>query len=609
MNTINTNAEYELYQIITDFGDPLEIFREAFQNAFDEGATKIFCRIYQEKKLTGDEIIFDIWNNGQGLPRNNVKNFFDLANSTKIKNNIPISGKIGYKGHGSKIFFNSKKVIIASKLSNDSWSVELEEPLKQLEEKGYIQYSEFIDNKDSEIHVPIDWEQGFYLKIMGHLLFNTEHTKFKLNHKNVRDYSKWFTVFGTIATFYDEFLKEKNIKLYLQGLDFNTFKNEYKNYENSDINSMPTFETVENIEFEVIKLGHYFPPDRDNRKKMEEHRKSINSYKPFSEFYSKQVFCQRVTCENNINFFLIVNIEGYETKREYDILLTQRGKPRTAISHTDIQRYGIWACKGGIPVEKVDYWIEGGKGQYSFLHAFIDCDDFKLTANRGRITNTEIDKLDIIKKKLNEIFKSKRVSDALNERKEIEDEDNNITTIEVDKKRLEQRFKESKKSREIILSDNIRLFEPKKLKNGHSESETMVLLIRILSLYPELFPFKILDYDTTKGIDFVVEENFNPKYIELKGTLNKKVNHPFKLISKFIAYDINLPNDDVIGDIENNRAQLKIIKNDIFKSPNEKFNNIKYTGYKLEPETASINSIEIINLKSILSEILKARFE
>ena len=60
MNDAQVNIGYELYQIITDFGEPLEIFREAFQNAFDENATKIFCHVYEKKRMSGTELSIDL---------------------------------------------------------------------------------------------------------------------------------------------------------------------------------------------------------------------------------------------------------------------------------------------------------------------------------------------------------------------------------------------------------------------------------------------------------------------------------------------------------------------------------------------------------------------
>ncbi len=52
-------------------------------------------------------------------------------------------------------------------------------------------------------------------------------------------------------------------------------------------------------------------------------------------------------------------------------------------------------------LKKVDDWLIGGKGvgSYTYMQAFIDCDAFQLTANRGSIRNTDIEKLDLIKKR------------------------------------------------------------------------------------------------------------------------------------------------------------------------------------------------------------------
>lgn len=90
----------------------------------------------------------------------------------------------------------------------------------------------------------------------------------------------------------------------------------------------------------------------------------------------------------------------------------------------------------------------------------------------------------------------------------------------------------------------------------------MILLIQIMTLYPKLFTFNLLDYNTSKGIDFVVDINGTPKYIELKGTLNKKINHPFRYIDRFICYDTNLKADDIVNDIEDFDTKLTVNRTD-----------------------------------------------
>lgn len=112
MGQVHVKEGYELYQIITDFGDPLEIFREGIQNSFDEGASEIYVNVYEKQKLGGDSsLIIEIIDNGNGLKKDNIANFFDVANSTKVSDTfIPNSKtKHGYKGHGAKVFLTQKK--------------------------------------------------------------------------------------------------------------------------------------------------------------------------------------------------------------------------------------------------------------------------------------------------------------------------------------------------------------------------------------------------------------------------------------------------------------------------------------------------------------------
>ncbi|XDD53059.1 hypothetical protein AB3N62_11245 [Leptospira sp. WS4.C2] len=609
MNKVKINEGYELFQIITDFKDPLEIFREAFQNAIDEDATEVYCNIYEEKKLSSSNLIIDIWNNGKPLEKERISNFFDLANSSKIDKNMqPQLGKLGYKGHGSKIFFNSEFIEISSKTDDQSYNIQLEDPINQIENKGSISYSEpFSPNQDSPI-LPNAMRNGFFLRIKNHNYFNTQHTYYKLNHRKIRDYAKWFTVFGTIKTEFDSSLRNKNIKLYLRGIEFDGFKTEFS--QANSLDPMPIYKIVSGVEFEEIDLGHYFPLNRHLTADMEAYANSIGSNKPYYNFYSRLIFKETISCSDGTVFNLILNVEGYETKRRYNALLSRRGRQRDNLSYTDSERYGIWACKGGIPVEKIDHWIEGGKGTYSFVHGFLDCDKFKLTANRGSIENTESEIIDIVRDKLNEIFKRPSIKDLLNERTDIETLENISASITEDNANLKKRFSDSKKRKVISLPNSqIQLFEPKKLTRGYSESETLVLLIQLITMYPKLFPFKILDYDTTKGIDFVVEQNANPKYIELKGSMQKTVNHPFSLIYKFICYEIDFRNNDIIEDIEEYKTQLQINRSDSFQSFDSNFKDKPYVSYQLVPQNASIQSMEIIELKSLLTTVLGATIQ
>ena len=233
MGQVHVKEEYELYQIITDFGDPLEIFREGIQNSFDEGASEIYVNVYEKQKLGGDSsLIIEIIDNGRGLPQKNIANFFDVANSTKVNNDfIPNSkNKHGYKGHGAKVFFNANEVIICSKTKQgEYWAAQLKNPIEQIADGGNLFYSECDNPDELNISLPEEWESGFMVRIISPRHFKTQHTRFKLNHIYLRDYCKWYTLAGTVETLYNQNLVDKNIKIYLSGLLRDEFAQKYNN--------------------------------------------------------------------------------------------------------------------------------------------------------------------------------------------------------------------------------------------------------------------------------------------------------------------------------------------------------------------------------------------
>lgn len=611
MNEVKVNEVYELYQIMTDFGDPLEIFREGIQNSFDENALNIFIRVYEEQSIRNiNDIIIDIYDDGKGLPKEKIENFFDVANSSKITSNfIQQHGKHGYKGHGSKVFFNAKLIQICSKTKDGQyWAAELEDPVAQIDTKKKLEYSEIKTPEELNISLPSNFESGFFVRIKAPNYFADQDTRYKLSHIFLRDYCKWYTLAGTVETSYNEELKNRGVKIYLQGLNSDDFFNKYQDITVCD--PTPTIKFISNIAFEEISLGHYFPPKRTSEKEMNTYAKNIKSNKASYLFYSNMVYNQTHTV-SGISFRLIISFEGYETKRRYDLLLSRQGKQSDNTNHTDSSRYGLWACKGGVPIEKIDDWIEGGKGvgTYSYMQAFVDSDSFLLTANRGSIMNTDIQKLKIIKEEVNRVFKSDKIKKAMEERSELEESYKAITSIEEDGKNLQLRYKASKSRKTITFPDGTTILEPSKKGNNYNESETFVVLLAIMFRYPKFFNFKLRDYNTTKGIDFVVEDaSGNPLYIELKGTLTKTINHPFQYIYKFICYELGVDANDVIEDKnpEPYKAMLKVNKNDKFQSLDDNFDKQTYTSYVLQPESANIRSMEIICLKDLLINVLKA---
>jgi len=112
------NEASEFLEISSDFGDPKEIIREAISNSFDAKATEIHISAVIDKSVGEDELVITISDNGEGMGEEELKYFFGLGftNRKKLdKLGKKITEAIGEKGHGTKIYFNSRRIEVALK--------------------------------------------------------------------------------------------------------------------------------------------------------------------------------------------------------------------------------------------------------------------------------------------------------------------------------------------------------------------------------------------------------------------------------------------------------------------------------------------------------------
>ena len=112
--TPTVNQAKEFMEIASDFGQPLELLREAISNAFDAKATRIQTLFSTELSKGVYVLKILIEDNGTGMDRNGLQAFFDLGNSPRHKEKLgsmAASGTwpIGEKGHGTKVYFNSSE--------------------------------------------------------------------------------------------------------------------------------------------------------------------------------------------------------------------------------------------------------------------------------------------------------------------------------------------------------------------------------------------------------------------------------------------------------------------------------------------------------------------
>ena len=104
-------------EIRLDFTTPAEIFRKSIANSLDAYARRIWLRTSVEDRRARETVIIDLVDDGIGLNENTIKAFLNLSHSVKPATpplGNPARRMTGYKGHGTKIYYNSEQVEVLS---------------------------------------------------------------------------------------------------------------------------------------------------------------------------------------------------------------------------------------------------------------------------------------------------------------------------------------------------------------------------------------------------------------------------------------------------------------------------------------------------------------
>ncbi|MFA6940655.1 MAG: ATP-binding protein [Clostridiaceae bacterium] len=550
------NEFSEFLEIASDFGDPLELVREAISNSYDAQATYVKIGFSVENINGYSKLIIEIEDNGVGMSYKTLEeNFWALGNSASKED----KKKIGEKGHGTKIYLRSEFVYVITCHESGTYESECENPFNDLSAgKLHKPRIKTVTNKT---------RKGTYIRLEGYN--NNERSKYLQDI--VTDYIYWFTKLGS-------------------------FEGEIEEHNTPDF--VVLLKCLDVDEYEELKFGHRFAKQNDNIDELF-HDYDANAIDHYVKKFS--FTNQRLEERPEVKFDAIIYFEGNDAKQEYNPLLRKK-KSNLKGYYKVADRYGIWLCKDFIPVQKVNDWISGfgmGSSSYTLLHGFINCQNLKLTANRGSIANTEPQILVELKKKLNEMLDEideylyKKDINTL-QKWQIEEK-----TIRVENAEFKQR-KESIAKRKIITVKGITTLEPQ------NESELFGVFITICTLFPDEFEFEPLDYKTSQGIDIIARNRTKNKisdceywYIELKFLLGKNFNHSLSNIRWVICWDFdkNIKHDSIVNSIVENEER-------ILKFNKDKAGNSLY----YLDSSSTLTKIKVIRLKEFLEERLDLLF-
>lgn len=549
------DSAQEFMEIAFDFSNPLDLVREAISNAFDAKAKNIgldFSVIteYGEKILK-----ISITDDGTGMDEDGIKSFFDLGNSLRRED----ESAIGEKGHGTKVYFNSSKIEVQTFKNNKKYIATMLEPNKNLHDRKIPSVTvnfldDFSNNKGTEITI---WGYN-----------NNRRNRF--THEQLKDYIIWFTKFGSVE-------KEFGIN------------------DNSDV--VLTLKGINKREPEILHFGHIFP--RESKKVsdlFDEHL--VDAPKWYCKKYVREGYLKS---QPETEFKAVFYIEGAKVKYNYNNMITRSGYSAPEGAYPIRDRYGLWLCKDFMPIQKKNEWITSKGNEFLKFHAFINCQELRLTANRGSIENTPSEVLLDLEEAVRDLYREITESSDWEDMEWLESEVEAYNTVEKEKKSFERRLDKINKGK-IAQYQGVNLIEPK------SESGVFSLYMQLCSIDPTIFPFTVVDYDTHEGIDVIVKaddtmpiKSSKLYYVEFKNFLEKRFNHTFVNLHSIICWDINsnvLKHNEEVKDIDNQPRRLQII-------PPEHEGD--YTRYYLD-SLRTAKKIEVFVLKYYLKEKLGIDF-
>ncbi|MEO5729284.1 MAG: ATP-binding protein, partial [Byssovorax sp.] len=97
--------------------DSLELIREGLSNAKDHGAERIWIHSFRDNPRSPPSVV--LIDDGEGMSPARLAAFWGVGATHKGERQA-----IGYKGHGTKLFFASQRLSVATRAKGDAgWSL------------------------------------------------------------------------------------------------------------------------------------------------------------------------------------------------------------------------------------------------------------------------------------------------------------------------------------------------------------------------------------------------------------------------------------------------------------------------------------------------------
>jgi hypothetical protein len=556
--SVNSNAEF--FEIAQDFGDALELVREGISNSLDAEATKLEI-LFDVEQIDGESVlVIRVNDNGIGMSRKVLEqDFWGLGHSTSRGN----PEKIGEKGHGTKIYLRSEKILVRTQTETESHESICEFPIKSLYRK--------------ELHSPKvrsipRFKEGTGTEITIYGYNKSARSGTTYFQENIVDFIRWFTKYGSI-------------------------EREFNSSRHSD--TVLRVKGLNRAQSETVPFGHVFAAESPSIDKLFDDY-GEEAAERYVKRYAKSGLLEGMP---EVSYEAVIYVEGDLAKRDYNKMIRSRSRSDSG-KYKVADRYGVYLCRDYVPIERKNDWITGfGSGGNAFvlLHGFVNCQSLRLTANRDSIANTDPLLLEELRKVVKVLIEMIDTDLRKGEFYTLQKWQEETKTKQQEKSEYERRVRVIKRRSTATLDGRV-LIEP------HNESELFGLFLSLVVLKPELFDFEPLDYVTSRGVDIlarvkttqpVSESEF--AYVELKHTLRTEgFNHSFLNLKWIVCWDLD--SAAIVGaEFRSDVDETDVRKLEIDDDPE------LGTAYYLSQKRGT-HKIEVIPLKQFVKQKLGLEF-
>ncbi|WP_132056680.1 ATP-binding protein [Halorussus amylolyticus] len=321
------NEVNEFLEIASDFEDPLEVIRESLSNAYDANASHVEFTI-RERPHGSDIVIED---DGGGMSRQDLESFFDLGNSRK-------EDAIGYKGHGTKIFYKSDEIVVNTSRDGTTLHAEMKDPWRKLNNKELPEYT--VTETPSR-----KGRDGTLIRISGFRSGQGLGPE-SLTYNKIEHYLKWKTIAGSTAHFFEDNHHDMKIEVDLD-------------------------EEIDDTKGKLEIDSNFTFPDEQ--------------LEPGDGDFPAERMCKHFPSEGG----RVIEVEHEGGTSEVEIVGMVAGKEarnELATYGKHSAQFGVWLAKDHIKVEQLNEAVPDNV-EHTHLMFIVNCQDIELSANRGKIRN------------------------------------------------------------------------------------------------------------------------------------------------------------------------------------------------------------------------------